>query len=60
MKQETVKVTLKKSLIGREQKMRECVKGLGLRQVGSSKVLARTPETLGLINKVKHLVEIEG
>ncbi|MBT4989544.1 MAG: 50S ribosomal protein L30 [Rickettsiales bacterium] len=60
MTKETVKVTLKKSLIGQDKKKQESVKGLGLRKIGSTRTLVKTSETLGLINKVKHLVEIEG
>ena len=59
MSKDTVKVTLVKSLIGQQRKMVESVKGLGLRKVGSSKVLKNSPETLGLINKVKHLIKFE-
>ena len=34
--------------------------GLGLRKIGSEVELPKTKETLGLINKVIHLVEIKG
>lgn len=60
MSSNEIKVTLVKSLIGQKKYMRESVKGLGLRKIGSSKVLAKSSETLGMINKVKHLVEVEG
>ena len=59
MSKDTVKVTLVKSLIGQQKKMAESVKGLGLRKVGSSNVLKNSPETIGLINKVKHLIKFE-
>jgi large subunit ribosomal protein L30 len=59
MSKNTIKVTLVRSLIGQQKKMAESIKGLGLRKVGSSSVLNNTPETIGLINKVKHLIKYE-
>ena len=59
MSKKTIKVTLVKSLIGQKKKISESIKGLGLRKIGSSNVLNNTPETLGLINKVKHLIKYE-
>lgn len=56
----TVKLTLKKSLIGHEKRIKDCIRGLGLRKVGSTSNLNMTPEVKGLINKVKHLIKVEG
>ncbi|NLR74809.1 MULTISPECIES: 50S ribosomal protein L30 [Leeia] len=56
----TIKVTLVKSLIGRLESHRACVRGLGLRRVGSSAVVLDTPENRGMINKVHYLLKCEG
>ncbi|WP_083917388.1 50S ribosomal protein L30 [Leeia oryzae] len=56
----TIKVTLVKSLIGRLESHRACVRGLGLRRVGSSSVVIDTPENRGMINKVHYLLKCEG
>ncbi len=54
-----LKVTLKHSTIGRPKNQLECVKGLGLRRVGRSRVLENTPAVRGMVKKVLHLVEVE-
>ena len=56
----TVKVTLVKSLIGTMQSHRATVRGLGLRRLNSSAVLADTPAVRGMIKKVSYLVKCEG
>jgi len=54
-----IKVTLKKSPIGRPEKHRKVVAGLGLTKLNSSVVRQDTPEIRGMINKVIHLVSFE-
>ena len=54
-----LKVTLKHSTIGRNQKQVETVKGLGLRKIGQSRVLENTPAVRGMVKKVLHLVDVE-
>jgi len=53
-----VKVTLVRSVIGTKQSHRDTVRGLGLRRVNSSRVLADTPEVRGMIRKVAYLVAV--
>lgn len=48
-----------KSLIGVSRDLRKVVYGLGLRHVGQQKVHKDNNCTRGMINKVRHLVEIE-
>lgn len=55
----TVKVRLVKSPHGRLRKHRACVEGLGLRRIGSSRVLEDTPAVRGMIRKVAYLLEVE-
>ena len=54
-----LKVTLKHSTIGRNQRQVETIKGLGLRKNGQSRVLENTPAVRGMVKKVLHLVDVE-
>ena len=55
----TVKVTLVKSPIGFKRNQAAVVKGLGLRRIRHTVELKDTPDTRGMIHKVRHLVEVE-
>jgi len=52
-----IKVTQRKSAIGRPQRQRDTLRGLGLRKLNQSRILDDTPAIRGMINKVSHLVE---
>jgi large subunit ribosomal protein L30 len=52
-----IKVKLVRGLAGCPEKHRAVVAGLGLKKVDSTKLLPDTPQTLGMIRKVSHLVE---
>ncbi len=54
------KVTVRqvKSPIRRQRYQEECLKGLGLNKLHRIKTLEATPSVMGLINKIKHLIEI--
>ena len=54
-----LKVTLVKSTIGFNRTQDETVTGLGLRRINHSVELADTPETRGMIHKVRHLVIVQ-
>ncbi len=54
-----IKITLTKSFIGYNKKQRETVKSLGLKKLHSSAVQEDTPDILGKIRKVAHLVTVE-
>lgn len=54
-----VRVTLVKSKIGRPNQQKLTLTSLGLNKLGSSVEHASSPEILGMINKVKHLVVSE-
>ena len=54
-----LKVTLKRSLIGRPETQRRTVKALGLGKLNSFSILPDDPCVRGQIFKVKHLVEVE-
>ena len=54
----TVKVTLVKSPIGFKNNQATVVRSLGLRRIRHTVELKDTPETRGMIHKVRHLVEV--
>jgi len=54
-----IKVTLKKSPIGRKEYFSKVLKGLQLTKLHKTVVLKDTPEIRGMINKVSHMVTVE-
>lgn len=54
-----LKVTQIRSVIGRPEKQRKIIKGLGLRGRHSTVIVDNTPAFRGMIKKVIHLVEVE-
>ena len=54
-----VKVTLKKSPIGRKAYFSNVLKGLGFRRLNQTVTLQDTPEIRGMIRKVQHMVVVE-
>ena len=56
----TVRVTQTRSAIGRLSSQRKTLIGLGLNKIGRTRELEDTPAVRGMINKVKHLVRVEG
>ncbi len=54
-----IKVTLIRSLIGYPRVQWETAKGLGLRKLHSHAVLKETPETLGMVRKIIHVLKVE-
>jgi large subunit ribosomal protein L30 len=55
-----LKITLVRSTIGFDKKQAKVVESIGLRRIGHSVELRDTPETRGMIRKVRHLVTVEG
>ncbi len=55
---EKVTVTLVVSPIGFNRSQAAVVQGLGLRRIRHSVDVIDTPETRGMIHKVRHLVEV--
>jgi large subunit ribosomal protein L30 len=58
-KGDTVTVTLTKSPTGFNGTQKKVVMGLGLRKIRQAVTLKDTPETRGMIHKVRHLVEVK-
>ena len=54
-----IKVTKVKSAINRTQKQKRTLEALGLKKMGQVVEHENTPNILGMINKVSHLVSVE-
>jgi len=54
-----IRVTLKKSLIGRKPNQVKTVKALGLKRIDSSVDHEMSPAIHGMIKAVSHLVDVE-
>jgi large subunit ribosomal protein L30 len=59
MSAKKLKVTQIKSGIGRMDRQRRVLKGLGLRGPNSEVVVDNTPSFRGMVKKVLHLVQVE-
>ena len=55
----TLKITLKKSVIGYNKKQKITVRTLGLRRLHQIVEHGDTPQIRGMVNKVSHLVDVE-
>lgn len=54
-----LKVTLVKSVFGRLQNHRACVRGLGLNRMHSSVVIPATAENMGMVRKIGFMLKVE-
>lgn len=54
-----IEITLIKSKFGRRKGHAECLLGLGLRRIGHSVVRPATRENLGMVNKVRYLLDVK-
>ena len=54
-----IKVTKVKSEINRTQRQKRTLEALGLKKIGQTIEHEATPNILGMINKVKHLVSVQ-
>lgn len=54
-----LKITLVRSLIGYTKDQWETAKGLGLRKLQSSVVRRESPEILGMVRKISHVLKVE-
>jgi large subunit ribosomal protein L30 len=54
-----IKITLVRSVIGEKPKTRAAVETLGLRKIRQSTERPDTPDLRGIIQQVRHLVEVE-
>ena len=59
MTDKSIKVTLIKSMYGQLASIRNSARGLGLRRIGHSVVVADTPSNRGMINAASHMLKVE-
>lgn len=59
MSDKTLTVTQIRSGIGRKPKTRNTLRALGLRGIGQTNDLPDRPEIRGMLDKVKHLVDVD-
>jgi large subunit ribosomal protein L30 len=53
-----IKITLVKSAIDRPERQKLTLKALGLNKLNSTKEVEATPQILGMVRKVEHLVTV--
>jgi large subunit ribosomal protein L30 len=54
-----IKITQVKSGIDRSQRQKLTLQALGLKKLNASKEVEATPQILGMIQKINHLVKVE-
>ncbi len=54
-----IKITQVKSVIDRPKRQKQTMQALGLRRMHQSVVHDATPQILGMVNRVNHLVNVE-
>jgi len=54
-----LKITLVKSMIGRPERQRKVLRGMGLTKLNKTVELEDTPSIRGMVNNVSHLVRAE-
>lgn len=54
-----VKITQVKSTIDRPKRQKDTIKALGLRRINQSVTHEATPQIMGMVNRVSHLVKVE-
>ena len=54
-----IKITQVKSGIDRSERQKQTLVALGLKKMHASKEVEATPQILGMVNKVSHLVKVE-
>jgi large subunit ribosomal protein L30 len=54
-----IKITLVKSPIDRPSRQKQTLQALGLNKANASKEVEATPQILGMVRKIEHLVKVE-
>ena len=54
-----IRVTQVKSGIDRSERQKQTLIALGLKKMHASKEVEATPQILGMVNKVNHLIKVE-
>jgi large subunit ribosomal protein L30 len=54
----TLRVTQRRSRNGSDKRQKDTLRSLGLRRIGQTVEVSDSPQTRGMIAKVRHLVEV--
>jgi large subunit ribosomal protein L30 len=54
-----IKITQVKSIIDRPERAKRTMAALGLRKMNASVEVEATPQILGMVSKVNHLIKVE-
>ena len=58
MAKKRIKITLKRSIIGKPEKQRKIVASLGLRKLNHEVIHEDAPSIRGMIHKIPHMLEV--
>lgn len=56
---EKLRIKQVRSVIGRPERQKRTMRALGLRKINHTREVEATPQILGMIEKVKHLITVE-
>ncbi|MBQ9547185.1 MAG: 50S ribosomal protein L30 [Bacteroidales bacterium] len=59
MAEKTLKIKQVRSIIGRPARQKRTMEALGLRRINHEREVVASPQVLGMIEKVKHLITVE-
>ena len=59
MEEKKLRIKQVRSIIGRPARQKRTMEALGLRRINHCREVVATPQILGMIQKVKHLISIE-
>ena len=54
-----IKITLVKSPIDRPERQKQTLKALGLNKLNATKEVEATPQILGMVRKVEHMIAVQ-
>jgi large subunit ribosomal protein L30 len=54
-----IKITLVNSPIDRSERQKQTLKALGLNKMNATREVEATPQILGMVRKVDHLIKVE-
>lgn len=59
MAEKTLRIKQVRSSIGRPARQKRTLQALGLKKMNHAREVVATPQIMGMINKVKHLLSVE-
>ncbi len=54
-----IRITLVKSPIDRPERQKQTLKALGLNKMNATREIEATPQILGMVKKVEHMISVE-